>query len=64
MRIGFLVETDHGDCAGHFINDIGATLEEAAWWIARYQLKRLPQETTLEQVTLYGNDHRPIYSLN
>ena len=61
MRLGFLVETDHGNCAGHFINDVGAPLEEAARWIVSRQFNVLPQEARLIGVTLYGDDHKPIY---
>lgn len=60
MRLGFLVETDHGNCAGHFINDVGAALEDAAQWIVRRQLNRLPQDAKLVGVTLYS-DHKSVY---
>jgi hypothetical protein len=60
MRLGFLVETDHGNCAGHFINDVGATHEEAANWIVRRQMNLLPQDARLVGVTLYV-DHKPVY---
>lgn len=61
MRLGFLVETDHGNCSGHFFNDVGASLEDAAMWIARRQLNILPQDAKLVAVTLYGADHKIIY---
>jgi len=62
MRLGFLVETDHGNCAGHFINDVGASNEDAAMWIVRRQLNQLTQGARLTCVTLYGDDHKAIYS--
>lgn len=62
MRLGFLVETDHGNCAGHFINDVGATLEDAAQWIVNRQLNILTQGARLVGVTLYGDDHKPVYA--
>ena len=61
MRLGFLVETDHGNCAGHFINDVGASLEDAAMWIARRQLNILTEGAKLVAVTLYGDDHKIIF---
>jgi len=61
MRLGFLVETDHGNCAGHFINDVGATLEDAAMWIVRRQFNKLPQDARLIGVTLYS-EHKPVYA--
>ena len=63
MRLGFLVETDHGNCAGHFYNDVGAELESAANWIVRYQFERggLSNEARLKGVTLYEN-HKVVYS--
>lgn len=60
MRLGFLVETDHGNCAGHFINDVGASHEDAATWIARRQMNLLPQDAKLVAVTLYVN-HEIVY---
>lgn len=62
MRLGYLVETDHGNAAGHFINDVGASHEEAAWWIARRTMLPLPQEARLVAVTLYV-DHKAVHVL-
>lgn len=62
MRLGFLVETDHGNCAGHFINDVGASNEDAAQWIVNRQLNQLTEGARLIGVTLYGDNHKPIYS--
>lgn len=61
MRLGFLVETDHGNCSGHFINDVGATHDEAADWIVRRQMNHLTQGARLTRVTLYV-DHKAVYS--
>jgi hypothetical protein len=40
-------------CSGHFINDVGASLEEAASWIVRHQLKKLPEDYRVVNVALW-----------
>lgn len=54
QRIVYGMRFDTGaTCSGHFINDVGATFEDAAAFIVRHQLKRLPEDYRVTNVALW-----------
>ena len=63
VRMDYFIRMSSGSsCSGHFINDVGATLPDCADWIVRYQLWRLPEDTSIRYWTVVLSiTDRPVY---
>lgn len=54
QRITYGMRFDSGGtCSGHFINDVGASHEEAAAWIKRRTLRQLPEDAKVVNIALW-----------
>lgn len=63
VRMDYFIRMSSGSsCSGHFINDVGATLPDCADWIVRYQLRLLPEDTSIRYWTvLLSVSDKPVY---